>query len=127
MKGKFYKHVCISLLRSTYPILFLTLIPVTSAMAETVPNSYLSINQQQKKITGTVQDQKGDPIIGANVVVKGTTNGTITDVNGQFSLDVPENAILQISYIGYRTSTIQIGNQTDLSIKLNECPQVANQ
>lgn len=77
-------------------------------------------NMQQKKITGVVVDKSGTPIIGANVLIKGTTNGTITDVDGRFSLEVPTNATLQISYIGYRTQNVVIGNQTSLSVKLSD-------
>lgn len=58
-------------------------------------------NQQKKTITGTVVDPNGEAVIGANVLVKGTTNGTITDMDGKFSLEVPEGATLLISYIGY--------------------------
>ena len=63
-----------------------------------------SVTQQSnRRITGVVKDAIGEPIIGANIVEKGTTNGIITDINGNFSLMVSENAILQISYIGYQT------------------------
>lgn len=64
--------------------------------------------------------QNGEPIIGANVVEKGTTNGVITDNDGKFSLTVQKNAVLQISYIGYLNQEIRIGNQTVLSILLRE-------
>lgn len=57
--------------------------------------------QQSNTVTGVVVDANGEPIIGANVVVKGTTNGTITDIDGRFSLEAPGNAVLSISYIGY--------------------------
>ena len=60
-----------------------------------------SSSQQKKTITGTIVDPSGMPVIGANVMVKGTTNGTITDMDGKFSLEVPEGATLLISYIGY--------------------------
>ncbi|MCD8182212.1 MAG: SusC/RagA family TonB-linked outer membrane protein [Bacteroides sp.] len=60
------------------------------------------------KITGLVTDANGEPIIGANILVKGTTNGMISDINGNFSLDVPETGILQISYIGYVSQEIKI-------------------
>ena len=83
-------------------------------------NDVKIINQQTKKITGEVIDASGIPIIGANIVVKGTTNGTITDMEGRFSLDVSDNAVLQVSYIGYNTQTIVVGNQTQFSIKLSE-------
>ena len=59
-----------------------------------------NITQQKiQTITGKVIDKNGEPIIGANVLVKGTTNGTVTDVDGNYTLDVPENAVLQISDI----------------------------
>ena len=62
-----------------------------------------SVNQsnQSRKVSGTVKDQNGEPVIGANVYVKGTTVGTITDVDGNFTLDVPDNAVILVSYIGY--------------------------
>lgn len=82
--------------------------------------SYPSIQQATKKITGTILDDDGTPVIGANVMVKGTTNGTITDMNGKFSLDVEEGAVLQISYIGYANQEITVGNQNNLSIALKE-------
>ena len=82
--------------------------------------SYPSIQQATKKITGTILDDNGTPVIGANVMVKGTTNGTITDMNGKFSLDVEEGAVLQISYIGYANQEIIVGNQTNLSVALKE-------
>ena len=57
--------------------------------------------QQAKKITGTVVDSKGEPIIGASVLVKGTSNGTITDVDGNFSLNASQGSVLVVSYVGY--------------------------
>ena len=74
----------------------------------------------QKRITGTVNDAGGEPIIGANVVEKGTTNGIITDVNGSFTLTVRENASLQVSYIGYIAQDVTVGNQTSIKITLKE-------
>jgi TonB-linked SusC/RagA family outer membrane protein len=74
----------------------------------------------QKTITGTVTDERGEEIIGASVAVKGTTNGTISDTSGKFSLSVPEKGTLVISYIGYQTQEIPIGNETDLLILLEE-------
>lgn len=66
--------------------------------------SFLSVEstQQNRKITGTVVDQAGEPVIGANVVQKGTTNGTITDVDGRFTLECPAGCQLTISFIGYQ-------------------------
>lgn len=77
-------------------------------------------NQQKKIITGTVVDPNGEAVIGANVLVKGTTNGTITDMDGKFSLEVPEGAMLLVSYIGYGDYETKVGNQSNLSIILQE-------
>lgn len=67
-------------------------------------NSKQPIQSPKEKITGTIKDNNGDPVIGASIQVKNTGIGTITDYNGQFSLNnVPENGILIISYIGYDT------------------------
>ena len=79
--------------------------------------------QQSKKISGVVKDTSGEPVIGANVIVKGTTNGTMTDIDGQFNLDVPSDAILQISYIGYIAQEMPVRNQTAFNIKLVEDSQ----
>ena len=65
----------------------------------------------------------GEPIIGANVVVKGTTNGTITDIDGNFSLEVPDNAILVVSYIGYTDRTVEVGNSSKVMVSLSEDTQ----
>lgn len=79
------------------------------------------VAQQTKKIAGTVVDSKGEPVIGANVVVKGTALGTITDTRGRFALEqVPENAVLQLSYIGYQSQEIPVKNKTDVQITLQE-------
>ncbi len=79
-----------------------------------------SSSQQKKTITGTIVDPSGMPVIGANVMVKGTTNGTITDMDGKFSLEVASGATLMVSYIGFANQEIKIGNQTVLSITLKE-------
>lgn len=76
--------------------------------------------QQDNKITGTVLDATGMPVIGANIMVKGTTNGTITDMDGKFSLDVPKGATLVVTYVGYTNQEISVGNQKKLSITLRE-------
>ena len=76
-----------------------------------------------KKVTGTVVDVAGVPVIGANVMVKGTTNGTITDMDGKFTLEVPEGAVLQVSYIGYTNQEVVVGKNTILTITLKEDTQ----
>lgn len=83
--------------------------------------------QQSKKITGTVLDATGIPVIGANVMVKGTTNGTITDLDGNFSLEVDENSTLVISYIGFASQEIKVGSQANLSITLKEDSQALDE
>ncbi|MDE5711704.1 MAG: SusC/RagA family TonB-linked outer membrane protein, partial [Bacteroides sp.] len=76
---------------------------------------------QQKTIKGVVVDAAGEPVIGANVIVKGTTNGVITDIDGNFTLNVPVNCTLQISFIGYTTKEVKVTAATsNLSIKLEE-------
>lgn len=79
-----------------------------------------SSSQQKKTITGTIVDPSGMPVIGANVMVKGTTNGTITDMDGKFSLEVASGATLMVSYIGFANQEIKVSNQTNLSIALKE-------
>ena len=79
--------------------------------------------QQSNTVTGVVVDANGEPIIGANVVVKGTTNGTITDIDGRFSLEAPGNAVLSISYIGFNSKDVAVNGQTSLQVKLLEDTQ----
>lgn len=75
--------------------------------------------QQTKKITGTVSDSQG-PIIGATVKVKGSSAGAITDIDGNFVLYAPANATIEVSYIGYITRTIKLGNENNLKVTLSE-------
>ena len=68
-----------------------------------------------------MKDVNGEPIIGANVVVKGNpSNGTITDLNGNFDLSVTSNTTLQVSYIGYNTQELFVGKKTDFNIVLKK-------
>ena len=83
-------------------------------------DSVTAAQQQTKKITGTIVDQNGTPIIGANVLEKGTTNGTITDFDGKFNLEVKPGAILHISYIGYKVQEITIGAARNYQVTLQE-------
>jgi len=77
----------------------------------------------QKKVSGTVKDAAGEPVIGANVVEKGTTNGISTDDEGNFTLTVKDKAVLQISYIGFVTQDIAVGNQTSIAVTMLEDAQ----
>lgn len=84
-------------------------------------------NQATKTITGVIKDAMG-PVTGANIVVKGTTNGTITDLDGKFSLgNVPVGATLLISYIGYLPQEIEVGSQSSFNIILNEDSQALDE
>lgn len=78
---------------------------------------------QQKNIRGTVIDASGDPLIGVNVSVKGTTIGIITDMDGKYQLEVPANATLVFSYIGYQTQEIAAGTQSSINVTLKEDTQ----
>lgn len=80
---------------------------------------------QVRQVTGTVLDSTGEPVIGANVVVVGTTNGVITDFEGKFTLkDIPANSKIQVSFIGYVAQTVAVGNQSVMKIVLQDDSQM---
>ncbi len=80
-----------------------------------------TVGLAQKAITGTVKDDKGEPLIGATVLVKGTTVGTVTDIDGNFSLEVPEDAqTLVVSYTGYETKEVPLTDATHYDVVLSE-------
>ena len=82
----------------------------------------------QNKVTGTVVDVQGEPIIGASVVVKGTSNGTVTDFDGKFTVaNAPAKGNLVISYVGYRSQTIALGGKSDIKITLEEDKQLLDE
>lgn len=83
----------------------------------------LTFAQSTQTITGTISDAFGEPVIGANVTEKGTVNGTITDLNGNFTLKVSSTSTLVISYIGYLTMDVPVGNETIFNIQLKEDAQ----
>ncbi len=87
--------------------------------------SLATVNQQKDvvKITGKVIDDQDEGVIGANVMEKGTTNGTITNMDGEFSLEVPNKATLQISYIGFNTQEIPVNGQKTFTIRMTEDTQ----
>lgn len=92
--------------------------------AEIAPNKQnMNISQQQGKVTGTVEDALG-PVAGASVVVKGTTNGNVTDMDGKFTLEGLKNGdVIQISFIGYLTQEIKYNGQSILAIAMKEDSQ----
>ena len=87
---------------------------------ETFPQP-AEVNQQGTKVTGVITDTKGESIIGASVVEKGTTNGTTTDIDGRYELDLSgKNAVLSISYLGYATQEIRVDGRRNINIQLYE-------
>lgn len=79
------------------------------------------------KIRGTVTDEQGEPVIGANVLVENSKRATITDLNGEFSLEVPANSKIRITYIGYVTQEVLVKNQTHFNIQLRENTQTMDE
>lgn len=111
MKIEFQKSTRTSLLRFLgLMLLFVFLFIGVEAYAET--------GQQQQRIEGTIVDEVGEPVIGANVVEKGTTNGTISDLDGKFTLQVSPSTILRVSFIGYIAQDVPVNNKHVLKITL---------
>lgn len=83
---------------------------------------------QGKTVSGTVLDKSGESVIGASVVVKGTTNGTITDFDGKFTLsNVPNNASLEISFVGYKTQVIPVQGKNTFNVTMVEDTEVLDE
>lgn len=100
--------------------------PINAASAEDLPNvtGRMTITQQTFTVSGVVTDTNGEPIIGANVIEKGTTNGAVTDFDGKFSLSLQnKQSILVVTYIGYNTKEIPAGNGSPLTIQLQDDTQ----
>lgn len=93
---------------------------ILSAQKESSDDTPSAISQQGRRITGVVKDESGEPVIGANIIEKGSSNGVISDVDGKFYISVSANAVLQVSYIGYEMQEIPVGNQTTLQIIMKE-------
>lgn len=107
----------------------LNLLFENSNIAFTVMNKQIILSRKEtvalfqrayRKLTGTVKDEKGEPVIGANIVVKGSWQGTISDVNGDFSIEVPLDSSIHISYIGYLPQEIIYIGQSHLQVTLVE-------
>ena len=86
-------------------------------------NNNIVGQQTKKRITGVVKDAEGNAIIGANVVEKGTTIGTITDLDGNYVMEVSSNATLEFSYIGYMTQLQPVGGKNEINVNLKEDTQ----
>lgn len=82
----------------------------------------------QNRVTGTISDTNGEPIIGASVIIQGTANGTVTDLNGNFILqNVPSNSILVISYVGMKTQNISVNGRSEIKVKMEENSHVLDE
>ena len=94
-----------------------------------VPNMIPSITQQSDTyiLTGTVIDEAGIPVIGANIIEKGTTNGAVTDLDGNFSIQIHKNSRLVVSYIGYSDQEIAVNGAQTLRIVLKEDSQALDE
>lgn len=104
-------------------------VPIHSVMEEIEKSTGFSffytgelrrIEQKQRTITGMVKDNTGMGMPGVNIMVKGTANGTITDVNGNYMLEVPDNAVLSFTYIGYHPQEVKTTNQTVINVEMKE-------
>lgn len=107
--------------------LMLGLCPVSSAWGYANVNDNLVVSQVQKKVKGQVVDAIGEPLIGVNVSVISQTGGTITDINGNYSLDVPQGAKLKFSYIGYKEQVIEVGSQSVINVKMQEDSEILDE
>lgn len=129
-KKNFRSHTYIRYIKSCCVLLFSVfgafLNGINTVSAETFKGN-LEIQQAQKQISGIVVDEAGAPIIGANIIEKGTTNGAITDLEGRFTLNVSDNATLIISYIGYTSIEIRVMGKNTFNITLKEDTQALDE
>lgn len=95
-------------------MLLLNLVPAMDISLKNFPHSSVDIT-----VRGQVVDEAGDPLPGATVTVEGTTRGTITDLEGNYSITVPEDAILVFSYIGYEARRVPVDNRSQIDVTLN--------
>ena len=103
--------------------MFISVIPMMAEVSSDVRN----FGTHVKSVTGTIIDETGEPMIGVSVLVQGTTTGTVTDLDGKFVLEVPANATLVISYIGYKTQNIKVGSQHAFAIKMESDNEVLDE
>ena len=98
-----------------------------SQVVITESESPKTTNKQRKTVKGFVTDNNGDPIIGANIIEEGTTNGVISDIDGAFNINISDGAIIQITYIGYLSQDIKVGKVDKLNIVLKEDAQALDE
>lgn len=107
--------------------LMLGLCPVSKAWADTNMNDSQIVAQTRKRVKGQVVDATGEPLIGVNISVIGGTEGTITDIDGNYSINVPAKAKLKFSYIGYKEQIVEVTTQTVINMKLQEDSEVLDE
>lgn len=111
-------------LLKTKTLLLTGLLLFCTSVIMALPNDVL----QQRRITGTITDETNEPLTGVTVIVKGTANGTISDLDGNYSIEVPDNkTVLEFSYIGFNSQTITVGNQNTINVVLKEDTKVLDE
>ncbi|WP_372934771.1 STN domain-containing protein, partial [Mariniphaga sediminis] len=96
-------------------------IVLSNQQGETGVSGHGSLVQQQRTVSGKVTDSGGQPLPGVTVVVKGTTQGTVTGADGEYTItNIPENATLVLSFVGMKTQEVAVGTQTNIDIKMEE-------
>ena len=125
-------------LRNTIPLLLISVSPVVAGNVNVLPNtvgvaivdekSYVNESafsqQSSRTIKGVVRDSKGDGIIGANIMIKGTKHGVITDVIGEYHIKAEKGDVLVVSYLGYKTQEITVDNESTINITLQEDTEI---
>lgn len=101
--------------------------PVAESLDANLSSEGLSVVQQKKTLTGQVVDVNGSPMVGVTVMEKGTSNGGITDIDGKYSLEVREDAVIQFSYIGYKTIEMSASGKAKLNVTLKEDTEVLDE
>ena len=109
------KLLCLGLTAAMMPLTIPTMAEIARGGGKFVDTQEIT---QQNTVTGTIVDENGEPMIGVSVMVKGATTGAVTDLNGKFSLNTPSGSTLVISYIGYHTQEVKVGNKRALSITM---------
>lgn len=108
------------IVKNKHIILKKNTIPIKSERSQIAQTS---ANQNKRRITGVVLDERGETIIGATVIEAGTANGVISDADGRFTINVDENSVLQISFIGYLKQEVRIKNQKEITVILKEASE----
>ena len=87
----------------------------------TILSIFSLVSFAQSTVTGVVKDKSGEPIVGASILIKGTSTGTVTDINGNFTIQKAEPSdVLVISSIGFANQNVKVGNQTKLNVTLQD-------